>query len=105
MDRPLAVLRTLVVALALMLIAHSLVRTSRNVQLFFLIAFLFVAASLGLYAYARPRRVAAIYAKDSKVSLWLSGGVAYSTPEKAKRAGLALALLCLIATALVLLLR
>jgi hypothetical protein len=63
------VLRTLVVGLALMLIGHSLIGTSRDLQHLLLIAFLLVTACLGVYAYAQSQQVAAVYAKKSKLSL------------------------------------
>jgi hypothetical protein len=60
-----------------------------------LTALLFSASYLGFYAYVNPKRVADHYARQSALSAWLSGAIAYNTPAKAKAYGLFFGILTL----------
>ena len=96
MNWPLKALKLLVVALVVGIFLSSL---GGNVALkrLFLIACFFAVSCLGFYTYAWPNHVSEAYARQSKVSLWMSGGIAYNTPEKAKLFGLIIGVLGLLA--------
>jgi high-affinity Fe2+/Pb2+ permease len=96
MNWPLKVLKLLVVAL---MVGVFLAALGGNVALKrqFLIACFFAISCLGFYTYAWPSHVSEGYARQSKVSLWMSGGIAYNSPEKAKFFGLIIGVLGLLA--------